>query len=791
MTPITQPPPHALATSPSCSLLLRATAAASIMCFVAPALPQTSGTTLNAITVKGTRSIAEQNQLPNTTESITARQAEETINAINVEDTLKYMPSILVRKRYIGDTNAPMATRTTGINASARSLIYADGILLSTLVNNNNGNGSPQWFMVAPEEIDRIDVMYGPFSAMYPGNSYGAVTEITTRTPQEFEASVKVNTSMQDFSYGTSDHYPATQAGVYLGDRADKLSWSLSVNHLDSYTQPVTYLTIPQSTTPASGSTPIITGARADQNRTGDPIQVLGAGNLTHTVQDAAKIKLAYDFTPSVTAAYTLGYWQNNAKASSQSYLTTSSGSPYFGSASGTANIAGNAYNASAIGRLFSSNTVDQQHWMQSLSLKAKDQGPWTWEAVAASFNYANDVTRTSTGLYPDAQTSGAGRIADAGGTGWNTLDLKGNWHPKGSRHSVSFGTHFDQYTLVNPVYNTANWVSGGNGSLYSDSRGKTGTSALWAQDAWELSPSVVATIGARYEWWRAFDGYNLSTTAGPDGRSFGVRQPEVTQSGISPKLSVAWQANDQWSVTGSFGKALRFPTVGELYQNVQTGTTFTQADPFLSPERVLSGELAIERNTQNGKLRLSLFEEHVSNALIGQTSTLPGVALPVSFVQNIDATRQRGIELAAQQKDVLIKGLELSGSITYVDARITANGSYVPTTPGATSVGKRTPYVPMWRAAVVATYRPDDRWAFTAAGRYSSRMYATVDNTDINPATYTGFESYFVTDLRVAYKFDKHWNAAAGIDNLNNRKYFLYHPFPQRTIFAELKYNF
>ncbi|MGT2490948.1 hypothetical protein ACU4GD_11495 [Cupriavidus basilensis] len=48
--------------------------------------------------------------------------------------------------------------------------------MLSTLINNNNGNGSPQWFMVVPQQVDRIDVMYGPFSAAYPGNSYGAVT---------------------------------------------------------------------------------------------------------------------------------------------------------------------------------------------------------------------------------------------------------------------------------------------------------------------------------------------------------------------------------------------------------------------------------------------------------------------------------------------------------------------------------------------------------------------------------------------------------------------------------------
>jgi iron complex outermembrane receptor protein len=771
---------------------LRPVAAAVFACLASSAFSQTSDSTLPAVQVEGVRSVADQNQLPVTTESVTAKKAAETINAMTVEDTLKYLPNILIRRRYIGDTQAPMASRTTGINASARTLIYADGILLSTLVNNNNQNGSPQWFMVAPEEIERIDVMYGPFSAMYPGNSYGAVTEITTRMPKQFEASVKVSGASQNFSqYGTSDRYPASQVHVNIGNRSGDLSWWFSANHLSSFSQPVTYLTVNQSTAAAGAALPVITGAFADLNRTGGPIQVIGAGNLTHTVQDTAKLKLAYDISPSLTAAYTLGYWQNSADAASQSYLSTNGGAPYFGSASGNVNIGGNAFSASTIGSLSSSNTVDQEHWMQALSLRTKNEGPWNWEAIATNFSFGKDITRTSTGLYPLAQSSGPGRIADAGDTGWSTLDLKGSWRQPGTdwQHSVTFGAHLDQYKLANPTYNTTDWANGSNGALFSDSRGKSRTEAFWAQDAWRLAPNLVATIGGRYESWRAYDGFNFSTAA--NGAGFPVSQPKVTKSGFSPKLSLAWQASNQWSVTGSFGKALRFPTVGELYQNVQTGTTFTQANPFLKPESVLAGELAMERSTADGKLRVSLFEEHVSDALISQTSTIPGIATPVSFVQNVDKTRQRGIELVAQQQNVLVRGLELTGSVTYVDAKITGNSSYVPTAPGATSVGKRTPYVPEWRATAVATYRPDDHWAYTLAGRYSSRMYATVDNTDINPSTYQGFEGYFVADARVQYRFDRNWSGALGIDNLNNRKYFLFHPFPQRTLYAELKYNF
>jgi iron complex outermembrane receptor protein len=747
--------------------------------------------TLPTVEVQSTRSYAEKNQVPGSTASITAAEVEQTINVMNTEDALKYLPDVLVRKRYIGDTQAPMATRTTGINASARSLIYADDVLLSTLINNNNGNGSPQWFMVSPQEIDRIDVLYGPYSAMFPGNSYGAVTQITTRMPKHFEASADVSVSTQHFNlYGTNENEPAQQYSAMIGDRNGKLSWRLSANHLDSFSQPLTFATITQSITPAGTDLPVVSGGYADRNRTGGAIQVIGAGNLVHTIQDNATLKVGYDFTPTLSATYTLGYWQNDSKAQSQTYLSTATGAPYYGAGSGSVNIGGFAYSANTIAGQFSSNNVEQEHLMQSLKVETHTQGVFDWEMVLSNFYYLQDLSRLSTGLYPAALSGGPGRTTDMEGSGWSTADLKGTWRPQGlgGANIVSFGAHYDQFKLVSPTFTTTNWESGSEGALFSNSVGNTQTTALWLQDVWRLTPSLTATVGARYESWRAYNGSNFSI--GSNGVPVSINQPGVSQSGLSPKASLNWDLNDTWSLTGSFGKALRFPTVGELYQTVQTGTTFVQANPFLSPESVLSGELALERHTDNGTIRLSVFDEYVSNALISQTSNIPGFATPVSFTQNVGKTRETGAEIVAQQKDVFIRGLDLSGNLTYVNARILSDPSYVPTTPGATAVGKQTPYVPTWRATLVATWHPDDKWALTAAARYSSRLYATVDNTDVNPSTYQGFESFFVVDVRAHYQIDKHWGAAVGVDNLNNQKYYLFHPFPQRTFYAELKYD-
>src|SRR4051812_11168309 len=180
-----------------------------------------------AIVVVGTREAGKN--VTNTVESVDAARLRETVNVRNTEDALRYFPSLFVRKRHVGDTQAPLATRTSGVGASARSLVYADGILLSALIGNNNNFASPRWGMVSPEEIQRVDVLYGPFSAAYPGNAIGAVVNITTRMPDQLEASATLAGNLQRFrQYRTAGDYPVGQVAGTIGDRIGALSWFLS-----------------------------------------------------------------------------------------------------------------------------------------------------------------------------------------------------------------------------------------------------------------------------------------------------------------------------------------------------------------------------------------------------------------------------------------------------------------------------------------------------------------------------------------------------------------------------------
>ena len=93
-----------------------------------------------------------------------------------------------------------------------------------------------------------------------------------------------------------------------------------------------------------------------------------------------------------------------------------------------------------------------------------------------------------------------------------------------------------------------------------------------------------------------------------------------------------------------------------------------------------------------------------------------------------------------------LSSGSKLFGSVTYVELRILSDPTFVSTT-GTVATGHRVPYVPMWRTTIGGTYRPDEAWAVTLVGRYQSKIYATLDNTDYVPNVYQAFDPYLVID--------------------------------------------
>ena len=744
------------------------------------------------VTITASQPTSLPTRIPATMEGLTDRQIEEQVNATDSEDALKYLPSLLVRKRYVGDYNhAVLSSRASGTGNSARSAVYADGILLSNYLGNGvSGLGfPPRWGMVTPEEIERVDVMYGPFSAAYPGNSVGAVVEYTSRMPETFEGTAKFAHVHQPFDlYSTHATYGGWQSSASLGSRSGDWSWLLNLNHTDSQSQPLTFATRTVSTGAAGTAGTAVTGAVPGLNSANAPWLIVGAATQYHTVQDHAKAKVAYDFSPTVRATYTLGVWQNTSEGRPQSYLSNASGQTV---TSGAINIDGRSY-AALTGADLPLTNEKLTHTLHGLSVKRRTQGSFDWEVAASLYDYGSDTKRqnAASNTLPNAATGGAGTIADGSGTGWNNLALRGTWRPQGpnggkGEHVVDFGVQLDSYKLRYLTSNIAgNWITDGAGAVASEVGGRTQLQSLYAQDTWRFAPDWRAVLGLRAEHWRATQG--LTRFSASSSQAFEDR----SENHLSPKAALSRQIAEDTFIKYAVGRAVRMPTVNELYGATSTTNSQYINDPNLRPEKSWTQELSYEKIFDKAQWRLTAFAEDTRDGIYSQSVVDPAAGnKTISRVQNVDRIQTRGLESAFTVQGIGLAGLEVTGSVTHADSTIVANQGFV-TTPGDT-IGKMQPNVPKWRATLLTNYRWNAAWTSAVAVRYSGQQFRTLNNSDVNGYAYMGVSPFTTVDVRARWQVTPRWVAAFGIDNLNNNKYWNFHPYPQRIYSAELKARF
>ena len=656
-------------------------------------------------------------------ESVTREQIERTVNATDSEDALKYLPSLLVRKRYIGDYNhAILSSRASGTGNSARSAVYADGILLSNYLGNGVGGLSfpPRWGMVTPEEIERVDVMYGPFSAAYPGNSVGAVVVFTTRMPKELEVACAASAipASRSSSTSTDSTFRAWETSASIGNRSGDCLVAAELQPPDSHGQPLTFATRLLSSGAAGAAGTPVTGAVLDASNTGAPWYVLGTGTEYRTRQDHFKAKVAYDFTPTIRATYVLGVWQNTADNDPVSYLRDASGNAVY---SGPVNINGLAFTGSQAltGGDFAATRERLTHFMHGLAVKshtprrlrlgARCQPLRLSQGRQAAERRRQSASRRDIG--------GAGTLADGSGTGWTNFAAKGTWRPAGpdGEHIVDFGAQLDRYKLSYLTSTIAgNWLADDAGALASDVSGKTRLVSLYGQDAWSFAPRWKTVLGLRAEQWTASQGETTFSPALPP-----LTYPSRHESYLSPKAALSYQALPDIVLKASAGRAVRMPTVSELYGATSTTNSQFINDPNLRPERSWTTELTAEKDLGSGSARLTYFTENVHDSLYSQTTFDPVANKNISRVQNVGRIATQGVEAAFTGFDVIRKGLDLSGSVTYADSRIKENAGFV-VAPGDT-IGRQQPNIPQvarHRAGELSLRRAVERLARRALQR-------------------------------------------------------------------------
>jgi len=705
-----------------------------------------------------------------------------TQNLVNPEDALRYVPNLTIRKRYIGDRNALIGGRSFSTLQAPRGLVLMDGYLLSNFLGRFD---APRWNMISPEEIERVDVLYGPFSALYPGNSIGTTVQVRTRRPDRRELSVRTTAFGENFDqYGSHEDFSGYQASGFFGDRFDNGAWfSLAANRQDSTGHPMQYFTVSQG---ASGQFPAVTG-------TGTPVPVSGvifdtdpfgrrravfgasAGAIDHTIQNQWKLRGGYALTDWLEAEGFVAEWRNDTENENRTFMHDASGQEVW---QGRVIADGVVFDVPAAA--FAPSTRDERHVQWGTTLHTTRDMGWNASAVFSEYRIAEDSTLQANTPDPFAAGGGPGTNSERDGTGWHTFEVQGVYTPSegdwtGGAHTLAFGYHRNDYRLESPIYETADWRSRA-GVLVQDARGETNLQALYAQDAWALADRWVLTLGVRYEDWQASDGFQ--SAVGVPSKDYASR----TERKWSPKASLSFRPDDEWQVRLSAGRGVRFPTVAELFLGAVTSTQIVVNDPNLKPEISDSVDLSVEYQPGFGRLRVSLFQDDVQDTIWNQNNAF--VFRSPSIVQNIDRVRTRGIETAFSIAGVWIETLSLEGSIAYAEARILENVNH------PDYVGNWWPRVPDWRGNLQAVWRPTPSLLASLGFRYSGKTFGRLENDDSNGDTYGGISRVNAFDGRVAYTMANGTEIAIGIDNITNDRAYQSHPYPSRTAFAEVRWS-
>jgi len=696
----------------------------------------------------------------------------KSINMATTEDAVKYEPSIVIRRRFIGDSNGTLGLRGSNMFQTSRSMVFADGVPLHYLLQSR-WNGAPRWTMVSSSEIAQVDVVYGPFSAEYGGNAMGGVVLIETKIPQQQQFHFDGMLFSQSFQdYGFDDSVNGYKGFMSYGNKIGELSLYMSFNHLDNESQPQIFRD--SAIDPVGTSTTSVTGGIAGNNSTGNARIFYGDTGVVDTITDNYKIKLGYDFN-NWSALLNLAYEDRNASNIGNSYVQDSLGNTVW---SGAVDQAGTVYtiNGSRIGATES----ERNSLNVGLRLKAELADTIQMEINLSAFDVSKDETRSSLLNPNDTLSTGAGKITDFGDTGWQTAEAKWMFDDLGiDGLSMIAGLRQESYKLNINVYDSANYAAGTKDTLRDSSGGETSLAAVFSQFNWELNELWDTSFGLRYESWNSDNGYYDQ-----DGSAVTdlVYTPSRSEEQVSPKFSLGHKPAEDWIVRYSLAKAYRFPIVEELYSQYEAYASQSLANPDLKSENGLHHNIMVEHGLKDGYLRVNLYSENIEDVIESQTDTSGPVDVR-TFVP-VDEVKTTGLEFIANLRKVMTDELDIRFNLAYTDSKIVRNAA------DPAIVGNRFPRMPEWRGNLLATWHISTVWDLSGSLQYASNSYARLDNTDEEDNVYGAQDSYTRLGMKTTYRLNTKSSFSFGIDNLSDEVAYVAHPWPGRTIYATASFD-
>ncbi len=715
---------------------------------------------LGEIVVTATRTEKEVESAPGSI-SVVNKDRIELKAPKTIDQALNDIPGLLVeRLRGIMETRlSPITLR--GIAGQQRVLMLRDGIVL-----NDPTTAHARFGGFYPEDLDRVEIVKGPFSSLYGGYAMGGVINFITKMPEKREFTFKSG-------YGSSwqrgnSWDDLRRFYVSYGDKLwDSLSIFVSYGFQGINGFPME-LNVSRFKPPAN-----IVGYENTNLPTGIPGYLIGDRGDNRWWDDGITLKLQYEFTKETKI--NLSFMRNRYEYNyddPHTYLRDQFGNPlwsYTVSLFPPIKVNENTFLPGAGGRI------------QNLYSLGFESNLWKDLKMKINLSYFDTEKDWYVTTLEGATRFGCGSDPTKCGTVTNTpaeaymIDLQFSL-PIFANQILTFGGFIRQEKGSTKEEYLKDWRDeNSTTSLSQEFSGKGRTFALFIQDEIMLLNNLTAYVGFRQDWWKTYDGYiNKVGQAG-----YPISYAKRSVASFSPKFALVYKPLKDTTLRTSIGKAFRPPTILELYRDFIPPDRITRmGNPGLEPETVISWDLGIEQKLWNGsKISLTYFENYLKDLIYYRDLDL----LRKQLV-NVGKAESRGVEFEFEQR--VEKWLRLFTNITYTYSEIKENDANPKT------IGCRLTYTPLLTVNSGVEIETSG-FSATLLSRYVSKRYLNDDNSDKINNVFGSLDPYFVVDGRIAYQITKSAKIGFSVDNILNRKYFTWHKAAGRSWFADLTLKF
>lgn len=735
----------------------------------APAEPPTSAekkpqrlapSVTEEVTVTGTRTPIELERSP-VSQAIVSRQEIESRDIQLIDKALELVPGVISeRSRGASDNDFGIGLRGfSGRGGQARTLILLDDQPI-----NNSFNGSVNWSLFSPADIQRVEIARGPSSSLYGGNAMGGVINLISRRPDERH--------MEFFTqYGSraTDNF-----SLHLSDRFfGRLGVLASYNRYKTggyASQPST------GTLVTAGTATAVTGVVASRTATGGTQYLTGWRGRNWYKSDAFRARAEYTFTPR-----TFAYVQ---------FMHLHRGDGYDGYASALRNGSGAVVDSGIVSFVDAAGvtrklniTPTQFIGLPTGATTAYDHGQVTtaltshWTLRVTTGLNANPTNwYTSPGLGATLSGGPGSTVKQFGQSIYGNLLVTHT----AAWGTLLFGSETRSDRATTATRGLTNWLSRATAtSVTVSAAGKTIDQSGYVQYEKNMGDRLNLVAGGRFDHWQTYDGSNKASAAS-SLLTFADRE----QNAVTGKIAVNYALPHDWHVHASVGNAFRGPSVYELYYNFVLGSSKYVANPNEKPERLAAYEAGVQ-HTFLGRYSLEAtgYTNRVKDLIYRTTDFAADPTGSTRRLTNAGQSRTWGTELALRENP--LAWLSLQQSYTYTNSIILHNDG-LPAT-----VGKNLPYVPAHMLGFQVAARPRRQISVNWSGRYVSSVYSTDTNSDTVHGVFGSYDPYFSSDATLTYHATRHVDFLANAENIFNRVYYFYYRSPDRSVNTGLRLHF